>query len=672
MKQIILFAISLLTMCSVAICQNTEKEYIERKVEYDTDSTGKLIIKKDLEYYLIIAKDYSSCGLKNKAGEIIIPLGKYKSLNPIDEKGMILAKKGNKEGFIDVNENILVPFVYDDVGVFSDCVDLAPVIKNKKQGFVNRSGRIVIPLEYDGKSRVSYFYEPGLAILLKNGKYGVIGSENDIIIPFEYNKIEWSDLKEFFLVTKEKELAIFSLEGKKLSDFKEYEVVSNYSYYASNPDCKNLPILVKSGGEKKILNEINRDVNYKNGTKRVKDSMMLQVNEQFGYIDKEGDFIVPFGKYDIAKPFGLGRKAIVANKGRYGIIDEYGQYALPLEYDFIEHPSQYSRYATIFVATKGNQIMMFDENVNIIPLTGVTSYINWNGFLIVSDINNKRGVVTYSGQQIIPFEYDTLFQRKPPNYIAKKENRYGYITHNNKIIIPFDYKYIYEINDGLVYVNQEGKVGMYDEKGRIKIPFEYDAIYDTWYNNFDSEKTRFIVVQNGKVGTIDEENKIVIPIIYEALSGWVEYGPEAHFARKDGKYGLISYEGDIIIPIEYEYVGIPSEGIIKVRKNGKYGAVSWKHKEILPCKYEKLVLDIPFFIFDDKRESKLVVLDNGVWKYFNMKGKLLQDNIAEAEIMKNYDYILKRGDPSNETADFHMQQYSIMELLKNNNRLISE
>lgn len=169
----------------------------------------------DSNYIRFAAKDFSSWGFMNEAREIIIPLGTYKFLNPIDEKGMILAKKENSEGFIDIKENILIPFIYDKVGVFSESADLAPVIKGNKHGFINRNGDIIIPLEYDALHLV-YHYASGLAILSKNGKYGVIDLKNEVIIPFEYDKIEWSKAKDSFFVRKGKELANFSLEGKRL------------------------------------------------------------------------------------------------------------------------------------------------------------------------------------------------------------------------------------------------------------------------------------------------------------------------------------------------------------------------------------------------------------------------------------------------------------------------
>lgn len=432
-------------------------------------------------------------------------------------------------------------------------------------------------------------------------------------------------------------------------------------------DSKNLPILVTTKNNERYLAKLKNSVEYRNARQKQRNFMIAQGGANYAYLDKNYNFIVPFGVYDYADVFGLGRKAIVANKGKYGIMDEHGELVLPLEYDFIEQPSIYSNYASIFLATKQNTVTIFDEKLNIIPTTGIVSYWDNDGSIFVTNQENKKGLVNYKGKQTIPFLYDTLYQElsvpRVNGYIAKKDGFYGFISLGNKIIQPFKYNYIYVLDGNAVYIDQNDKVGIYDKDGKLMIPFEYDAIYNTYYNysvyktSFPNIKNIYIVEKNGKIGTIDNKNNVIIPIIYDGLSGWVEYGPEAHFVKNDGKYGIISYRGEIIIPIEYDYVGLPQNGIIQVRKNGKYGVISWKNKEILPCMYDKIIMDIPWFEFgDEKQKPKIVVLQQNVWKYYDLNGKLLQSNVSLKEINNKYDYFLKWGEPSNENYDLDLKQ----------------
>jgi hypothetical protein len=335
--KIILTVFFLFTVTIPLFCQ--DKGYTTHS-EYATDSAGKSVLQTGLKYQQI--SNNSSWGFKDTIGNIVIPLDKYSFLNPIDEQGMILAKKDGKEGFIDINENVLIPFIYDDVGVFSKSVDLAPAAKNKKQGFINRKGETVIPFEYDYASYVRYFYEPGIAKKKKNGKYGVINAENKIIVPFIYSKIDFERGNEFVIAWQQEKWACFSTTGKQLSDFNNFEIVEKSPLGFLPKDSKNLPILVTTKEDDIDFEALENSVEYLMASAQQQNIMLAQAGAKFAFLDKNHNFIVPFGKYDFADAFGLGRKAIVANKGKFGIIDEFGELILPLEYDLVEQPSIYS------------------------------------------------------------------------------------------------------------------------------------------------------------------------------------------------------------------------------------------------------------------------------------------------------------------------------------------
>ena len=454
-----------------------------------------------------------------------------------------------------------------------------------------------------------------------------------------------------------------------VSTFSQGKTIGNFEIVQKSPlgylplDSKHLPILVTTKEENKKLAKLENTTNYLNATEKQKSLMVAQTGIKYAYLGNNNDYIVPFGVYDFADAFGLGRKAIVAKNGKYGIINEFGKLVLQLEYDFIERPSNFSNYAKIYLATQQKTVTVFDENLSEISIKGIATYLDNNGNIFITSQENKKGLLNYKGEQTIPFLYDTLYQVCSNGYIAKKDSLYGYIAKNNEIIQPFKYNYIYTLNGYAAYVNLNNKVGIFDEKGEIMIPFEFDAIYDTYYNQpvyntlFQSIENIYIVEKNGKIGTIDDKNNVIIPIIYDRLSGWVEYGPEAHFVKNNNKYGIISPNGQILIPIEYDYVGLPQDDIVRVIKNGKYGVVSWKTKEILPCIYDKIVLDIPLFNFGDEEQiPKIVTLKQNVWKYFDLKGKLLRSNVPLKEINDKYDYVFKLGKPSNEHYDFDLKQ----------------
>src|SRR5690554_2463370 len=116
----------------------------------------------------------NSWGFINQDNDTIIPLGKYKFLNPIDDEGMILAELNGKHGYISINQDTLIPFKYDDLSVFT--YGLVSAKLNGKYGFLDRKGKVIIPFEYDSQS---YFYKCQLAEAKLNGKYGFIDKRSE-------------------------------------------------------------------------------------------------------------------------------------------------------------------------------------------------------------------------------------------------------------------------------------------------------------------------------------------------------------------------------------------------------------------------------------------------------------------------------------------------------------
>ena len=96
-------------------------------------------------------------------------------------EGFTTIKIGRKFGFIDENDKVVIPLIYDDAGTFQE--GLASVCINGKTGYIDKSGKIVIPMLYDD----SWFFSEGLANVGKDGKWGYIDKKGDIIIPMIYD-----------------------------------------------------------------------------------------------------------------------------------------------------------------------------------------------------------------------------------------------------------------------------------------------------------------------------------------------------------------------------------------------------------------------------------------------------------------------------------------------------
>lgn len=230
----------------------------------------------------------NSWGFVDENEKIVIPLGIYEFLNPIDEKNMILAKKDGKAGYIDIHQNILIPFEYDYIGVFSSFNELAPAKKNGISGAINRKGEIVVPFIYDD---VNYFYDSGLAIVIKDKKYGFVDTSGAQIIPVVYENVDQTMTDEIVIVSKNKKWAFFSNKGQQLSDFKFNEIKQSY---------------IKQEGRYKS--------SYFKGNLAV-----VSIGNQTQYLDKELNEIIPLGRYDYAESLNKKGFGIVAKNNKYGM-----------------------------------------------------------------------------------------------------------------------------------------------------------------------------------------------------------------------------------------------------------------------------------------------------------------------------------------------------------------
>lgn len=550
----------------------------------------------------------NSWGYNDDKGNVIIALGKYKFLNPMDEKGMIYAQKGAKYGYIDIHENILVPFEYDGLTVFSE--ELACVKKNNKFGFINRKGKLVIPLQYDNET---YFRKTGLARVNKNKLYGFIDKKGKEIIPITYHNAKYATLDSLLILNKHGKWAFFDSFGKQKTDFVYDEIATT------------------------DLNS--KDTFWKNGL------ILVRKNNQIAYLDKHLKEIIPFGKYETGETFNQNRIAIVSKNHKYGIVNEFGKEIVKPEYDTIEHPEESYHESEIFVAKHNNYLVLLDEN-------GKKIYNNIKDFSFdycrlnnkiekiyhIQDLNGKYGAIDTKGKLIIPTIYDE-FQNFGSNYnsIVNYKGKFGLIDSNNKITYPIENVLIYGDRRELDYYiikNKDNKFGIIDKNLKPIFNFDFQDLSPCFYDT----KNRFIAKQNNKYGVIDRAGRIIIPFEYSEMSNWVEYGPGSnyHFVTKNNKKGLITKEGKTVIPVIYDTLFYHNEKMIILSKDGKYGVVTLENKGIIPFDYEKIYIEIPFF--GKNKEAEFYVLKNGKYAIVNKKNEIIKSNISKAEIEDKFSH----------------------------------
>ena len=91
---------------------------------------------------------------------------------------IIMDKKGEKHGLMDLKGKVLVDLKYNQMQTFEN-EDIIIVEENNKFGAINSSGKVLINFEYDGID-----YKDGYFVVSKNNKLSVLDKNGKEIVPF--------------------------------------------------------------------------------------------------------------------------------------------------------------------------------------------------------------------------------------------------------------------------------------------------------------------------------------------------------------------------------------------------------------------------------------------------------------------------------------------------------
>jgi hypothetical protein len=549
-------------------------------------------------------------GFINNLSDTVIPIGKYKFVNPLDEKEMILATNHkDKQGYIDINERIIIPFIYDDLGGFAYNLTFAE--KNGLFGYLNREGKTIIDFQF---SKAQYFYESGVAVVKKKDGYGLIDTLGNIKINCVYDDIDYSRENQIAIVSKNNKYAFYFTDTEKLTDF-EFDKI----YESTNR--------IPEKGHYSTIKEL-----YFN-----KNLALVEKDNQFSLINRDLKEIVKYGTYEKIKPMNCYGFSVVFKENKYGIIDSLGVLKVPLEYDLISTKPvlSYGNNFTTFLIKKNGKYQILNNNaeLEIKKKFNKVDILSHNYYLAYE--NNSINLIDDNGK-IVSNEY-TGYYDFDEGFLVKKGSKMGAIDYNGKVILPFVYDSIFHPRlKKHLYASRNGKFGVIDFEGKVIIPFEYEFITRVWYDDYEEYAGNLIVQKNKKLGTINMKNETNIPIIYDGICSWIEYSPDEHYVKKDNKYGMVKPNGEMVVPCLYDYIHYYTGQTILVVKNRKYGILNRKNKIIIPCEYEKLIVDIDFWGFDENHKDKLVLLKDEKWYYYDLNGKLLFNDIDESEILKKH------------------------------------
>ena len=308
---------------------------------------------------------------------------------PRDEpyvQGQLMAPPGQVEGFIDKEGNEVIPLgMHRNMGdKFQEGFTTIGGYEENK-GFINKKGEIVIPQIYKD---AGYFLE-GLAAVqsVETGLWGYIDKDGEIVIPMIYESAK-SFREEAAYVVKDGLAGYIDKDGNNIIDFKLIPETDKYV-----------------------------DTSFYGGLAVAQDN-----TGKYGYIDKNGDFVIP-AKYKEASPF-IGEAAYVLIEN-HNYPNDYGSSFLINRDDERLTPLwQYGRYAGEYMregliralstygpSPRESIVMLNEYGAEVIPSSLNIQYLSSfnEGYALMIAHNDGK---TAAGLVKIPENIESYKERK--------------------------------------------------------------------------------------------------------------------------------------------------------------------------------------------------------------------------------------------------------------------
>ncbi len=325
--------------------------------------------------------EYTLFNLNNKAKR---SLNDYTYAEAVKDAGIIVRNQNNSYGFINKNQDSIIPFEYEYISQVSNNTFLS-IKKNGKYGIADYEGNILIPCEYDsiGAQYDSWFgYAKYRIEGTKDGKtyQGWINENNELVVPCIYDSI--GAYNNGFIVGSNEKYGVIDIDGNL-----KYEPQFDYArFLSSNKYNEYLNYIIIKNGDKYGLCDFNGDVVVgtmfdsiyyiaeNNGIPLLK----VSTGDKYGVISTEGDIVVDINYDDIKYEWNLFKITKDNYDGNsynptYGLVETNGNKLIECTYRDIHF--DYSK--NMIIAQNEDGLWGLAQYGEKMPVN-ITSYISGN------------------------------------------------------------------------------------------------------------------------------------------------------------------------------------------------------------------------------------------------------------------------------------------------------
>ncbi|KAF2081788.1 WG repeat-containing protein [Flavobacterium sharifuzzamanii] len=421
-----------------------------------------------------------------------------------------------KMGLIDSLGNVILKPNYEYIENRKDLKNIfeAGIIANKnfKRGYIDLQGNIKIPFEYEDV----YYLGNNLVRVSKNNKTGVVDTKNKIILPIKYTSIMGSD--GILFVQNNNSIDLFDAKGKQITNFQAFDI-EYFQHGRSIVTLQNKNTLIIDTLGNIVLNPIK---NHQFERILAQDSFLIlnTITKKNGIINSNGQYEIEC-RYDEIYP--SNSVYIAKNNGKDGIVDRKDSVLKPLIYDnvYAVFSKDSISFKNHYFAYKNNLQGVFNpyEEKEIIPIS--YKYIDpFSHYYIITNQENKDGMLSNKGEIIIPEEYDFYSIAQNKIFASKNSKKYLLTVENNNYteteifvdeFIKNNSNFRGFSKSNYQIFKDKNKLGVYSNKNKIAIPAEYDAITEIYGTG------EFVVKKNNKYGVINADNKIQLELKYDSF-----------------------------------------------------------------------------------------------------------------------------------------------------------
>lgn len=317
------------------------------------------------------------------------------------------------------------------------------------------------------------------------------------------------------------------------------------------------------------------------GQTNSKNLLPVQIDDKFGYINKEGEVIIT-PQFGWASDFSEGLAVVkIADdeeevSGMYGYIDSTGRMVVSPVFDAAgDFMHGWAR------VKQGEGGFIYIDKMGRMPIaTKFFECYNVQTFPIPvrEKRNSKAGYVDEKGEYVIKAKFDMARPFIDGYAVVAIDGKQGYIDMNGEFIIePTFYRANYFKNHVAKVIVKDTKTGdkkegYINKRGEFVVPPSFNIGFARDF----SEGVAAVSMDGKKWGFINTKGVVVIKAQFEKAASFSEGLAKV---KVDGKYGFIDKLGNWVIKPKYENVSNFKNGIASVyQKNERMGYINKRAK----------------------------------------------------------------------------------------------